>query len=242
MNIILFEISETTVPLPRGDPRAEHITKTLRREAGDTFDAGIIDGPRGKGTVEAVTDGHLDLSFEWGDEPPPLDPITLLVGLSRPQTMRKILQEATTLSVSAMRFVTTGRGESSYARSKVWTTGEWRRHVIAGAEQAFSTRLPKVTHGDSLETAIRSLSVGSCRIALDNYESPRSLSDVEVGSPAVLAVGPERGWSTEERDVLRDAGFAFAHLGERPLRVETACVAGLAVLRSRLDLFGLASG
>lgn len=238
MNIILFETAEATISLPRSDPRAEHIVGVLRREAGDTFDAGVINGPRGKGTVAAVTDKSLELSFQWGEEPPPLDPITLIVGLPRPQTARKILQEATTLGVGAMHFVTTGKGESNYARSKLWTTGEWRRHVVTGAEQAFTTRLPDVSWGETLEAVIGTLDGADCRIALDNYESPQSLSDVRIDSPAALAVGPERGWSAAERDALRDAGFAFAHLGERPLRVETACVAGLAVLKSRLGLMG----
>ncbi len=236
MNIVLFEASEIAQPLPHSDSRAEHILRVLRRKPGDTFDAGLVNGPRGKATVQSVANDGIELSFEWGDDPPPLDPITLIVGLPRPQTVRKILQEATSLGVSAMHFVTAERGEAGYARSKVWTTGERRRHLIAGAEQAFSTRLPEVTHDQTLEAAVAALSPDLCRVALDNYESPESLSSLNVASPAVLAVGPERGWVPADRDILREAGFTFAHLGQRPLRVETACVAGLSILKSRLDL------
>lgn len=50
------------------------------------------------------------------------------------------------------------------------------------------------------------------------------------GSGVVLAVGPERGWSPAERDVLRGAGFVMAHLGERVLRTETACVAAVSMI------------
>ena len=73
-------------------------------------------------------------------------------------------------------------------------------------------------------------------MALDNYESPKSLTEVEVYLPVALAIGPERGWSAAEREMLRAALFEFAHMGERPLRVETAAVSGLAVLKSRLKL------
>ena len=41
MNLILCEPPELTVPLPRNDPRAEHILKVLRRQIGDTFDVGL---------------------------------------------------------------------------------------------------------------------------------------------------------------------------------------------------------
>ncbi|MFI5337188.1 MAG: RsmE family RNA methyltransferase [Opitutales bacterium] len=48
-----------------------------------------------------------------------------------------------------------------------------------------------------------------------------------------MAFGPERGWSADERRQLRAAGFTFAHLGSRVLRLETAVVAALAVLKAR---------
>jgi len=104
LNIIIFDQAEIERPLARSDPRATHLLDVLRRREGDTFDAGLIDGPRGKGTVVAIGAEALTLSFAWGAPPPPLDPITLIVGLPRPQTARKILQEATALGVAAMPF------------------------------------------------------------------------------------------------------------------------------------------
>jgi RsmE family RNA methyltransferase len=41
----------------------------------------------------------------------------------------------------------------------------------------------------------------------------------------VLAVGPERGWSDRERDLLEKGGFLRLSMGGRALRTETACVA-----------------
>jgi RsmE family RNA methyltransferase len=157
VNIILFDLPETLSPLTRTDPRALHILDVLRRRPGDDFDAGLIDGPRGKATLVSVQDASLTLRFAWGQEPPPLDPITLIAGLPRPQTARKVLQEATSLGVGAMHFVTCDKSEVGYSRSILWSSGEWRRHLIAGAQQAFCTRLPAVTHGLSLRDAIAAL-------------------------------------------------------------------------------------
>ena len=227
MNLILFEPDETERPLPLDDPRARHVLEVLRRGVGDSFDVGLIDGPRGKATVEAVDAESLRLSFVWGETPPPLEPVTLIVGLPRPQTARKVLEEATTLGVQAMHFVTSERGEPGYGQSRLWSSGEWRRHVIAGAEQAFSTRLPAVTWRRGLGEAVSVLdSVGS-RLALDNYESPVAMGKAAVTAPVTIAIGPERGWTAAERELLRAAGFQFVHLGERVLRVETACVAAI---------------
>ncbi len=238
VNIILFRPSEVELPLPRNDPRAQHLLAVLRRQPGDTFDAGIINGPRGKGTLVSVEQGRVLITFAWGDFPPALAPLTLLIGLPRPQTARDILREATTLGVAAMHFVRTEKGEASYADSSLWHSGAWEECVINGAAQAFCTRLPGVTHGRSLVEAIAAQPAGETRLALDNYESPAALSQAAVpaGRPVVLALGAERGWSPAERTLLREGGFTFVHLGERVLRTETACLAAVTLLRAKLGL------
>jgi RsmE family RNA methyltransferase len=236
VNIILFEPAETSQPLPPNDRRARHVREVLRFGVGDTFDAGLIDGPRGKATIGETGAAGLRLEFAWGEEPPPLEPVTLIIGLPRPQTARKVLEEATALGVEAMHFVPTARGEPGYARSRLWSTDEWRRHLIEGAAQAFTTRLPQVTTGLTLEDVVARLPASRSRLALDNYEGAGRLSEAAVLPPVVLALGPERGWSAGERDLLRSHGFGLVHLGQRVLRVETATVAAIALAMARLDL------
>jgi RsmE family RNA methyltransferase len=231
---MLFDPAETARPLPLADPRARHLLDVLRRRVGDTFDAGLVNGARGKGTLVAVGADALTLAFVWGDTPPPLPPVTLLIGLPRPQTARDLLRDATTLGVAALHFVATEKSEPSYAGSTLWTSGEWRRHVFAGAAQAFDTRLPEVTWTHTLDAMVPALPTGTLRLALDNYEATQPLAATPAGMPVVLAFGPERGWGAADRALLRAQGFTLAHLGARPLRSETAVVAALAVVRARL--------
>ncbi len=234
MNLILFTSAETARPLPRGDPRAVHILDVLRRRAGDTFDAGLINGPRGRGTLIAIGPEALTLSFAWSTEPPPPDPLILIVGLPRPQTARDILRDATSLGVAAIHFVVTEKGEHSYAASALWTSGEWKRHLVTGAEQAFDTRLPEVTHGRLLIEAIAALPPDATRLVLDHYDASIPLSAQPLGAGAIaLAFGPERGWSNAERAAFRGAGFAFGHLGARVLRLETAVTAAVALIKAK---------
>lgn len=238
MNLILFEPPELTVPLPRNDPRAEHILKVLRRQIGETFDVGLVDGPLGKGTLAGLSADALTLTFTWGAPPPPADPITLLLGLPRPQTARDILRDATTLGVGALHFVATARSDANYAAATLWTSGEWRRHALAGAAQAFATRLPAVTRDRTLTTALAALPAATLRLALDNYEAVTALSECHVtrDTPVVLALGPERGWGPADRAALRAHGFTLVHLGPRVLRSETAVVAALTLVRAQLGL------
>jgi RsmE family RNA methyltransferase len=141
------------------------------------------------------------------------------------------------MGVRAMHFVATERSDRSYAQSSLWTSGEWRRQLLIGAAQAFDTRLPEVTWSSTLgkELSNRTAQPGT-RVALDNYEASTRLVTVASTAPdahVTLAIGPERGWGPKDRDQLRDHGYTLAHLGSRVLRVESACIAALAILSAR---------
>ncbi len=88
----------------------------------------------------------------------------------------------------------------------------------------------------SLEQALENLPVEAVRIALDNSSELSSFGKWSAQfSEAVLAIGPERGWSDRERKVLDSREFVRLHLGRRVLRTETACSFGTALLLSAMN-------
>lgn len=236
MNIILFEVSEIDSPLSRDDYRAIHIFNVLKRKVGETIDVGIINGTRGKALLKSVNEAEVEFDFEWNEEPAPLLPIDLIVGLPRPQTCRKILQQATSLGVRSISFCRSFLGERSYATSKLWNTNEWERIVRTGVEQAYTTRFPNIQFGLKLADCFEATKSVETRICLDNYESPLGLWTTPFSSSSiVLAIGSERGWTVNELSAFREHGFDLAHLGERPLRTETATVAAISLIAARLQ-------
>ena len=218
--------------------------EVLRRKEVDTFDAGLANGPRGRATITKISPQSLSIAFDPVTAAPIAPPITVVVGLPRPQTARDILRDATTLGVGSLHFVHTEKGEGSYAQSTLWSSGEWRRHVVAGAEQAFDTQLPEVSFDRTLPAMLEQLGraanapAPAVRLALDNYEAPTPLLDVAMpaGASVCVAIGGERGWSAAERDLLRANRFIFTHLGARVLRTETAIVAAVTLVRAKLRL------
>ena len=236
MNLMLVPGVPASLTLVRDDPRAVHVRRVLGMKPGDRFDVGAENGPRGKALILSDDDAGLCLAFEWGALPPPPLPLALFVGLSRPQTMRKILREAAALGVAEMGIVRCLRSEASYAESSLWTTSEWREQLLSGVEQAFSTFVPTLAHHESVEAALATLPPGREVLFADNYEATAPLSrwKAEQGKPLALFVGPERGWDAPERDAARRAGAALVHLGPRVLRTETAVTAAVTLAAASL--------
>jgi RsmE family RNA methyltransferase len=240
MNLILFDKPFDEQQLASEDPRTKHIRETLRAEVGTLVFLGFANGPRARArVVDLPADGSVALEVIDSEAAPPPLPLSLLVGLPRPHSARKVLFEAACLGVRQIHFFEAERGEPSYARSSLWTSDEWRDRLRLGAEQSFATHLPEVAVCPDLQTALNNFYQTPLRIALDNYEASRPLEESlpQSVTATALALGPERGWSPNERDALRRNGWQLAHLGPRVLRVETATVAAVSIAASKLQLW-----
>ena len=250
MNIILFEGSEIPPRLSFRDDRAQHIRKVLRLKAGDSFKCGLVNGESGICSIGEIGNGEIFLSFKKTAERKELYPLTLVVGYTRPISSKRILREAVSLGVRRLVFTGTDTGEKSYRLSNLWQTGEYRRYLIDGAQQAGQTALPDVLFFPDVKHTLQAVVPGGAAdlLLLDNvsprgslagYTPPRAAGAPEGKAAAgaadvVLAVGSERGWSDRERALFTEHGFTPMTLGERILRTETACSAECAGLLSRM--------
>lgn len=239
MNLILFPHKAETYHLEKNDPRVTHIREVLRMKSNDELFVGAVNGPRGKAKITDHHDGSMGLTVTWECMNEKLFPVSLLIGLPRPQTARKMLTELTALGVSRMIFFMSEKGEPSYAQSSLWKTDEWQQLLYLGAEQAFATHLPEVIMENDLKTMLDRLGGQTHLLALDNYEASGTLSDMTFNADdtVAIAIGSERGWSANERNILRENHFSLVHLGTRVLRAETAALVASGIVLSRLKCF-----
>ncbi len=240
MNLILFNEPFERVRLEGTDARAKHIRKVLRADVGTLVFLGFVNGPRARAKVTELPEDGSVLLEVVGTEPAPAPlPVTLLIGLPRPHTAKRILFEAASMGVGRIHFFEAERGEPSYAQSSLWQTEEWKERLQLGVEQSFGTHLPDVAMYPDLQTALSQLFEIPTRVALDNYEAVGPLGEVlpEASQSVAIALGPERGWSPNERDAFRQNGWKIAHLGPHVLRAETAVTAAVAAAATRLRLW-----
>lgn len=251
MNLILFEPSEIDMPLPKRDERTIHLLKVLHKKAGDFFDAGILGGPLGQGTIAAVeSDGSLRVSFAPTENPPPLHPIRVAVGFPRPIQLRRLLRDLSSLGVAAVDLAGTELGEKSYRDTKLLEDGGARAALIEGAVQARDTRLPALSVYPTLTAWLRAAPWGAhprALVAPDNVRPaiafpalalPPNAEPSAAAGEFVLAIGSERGWSDREREALESAGFVRASMGARALRTETACAAAVVLALEKIGALG----
>lgn len=82
-------------------------------------------------------------------------------------------------------------------------------------------------------------------VALDNIEPTASLqgflsskfsADEVKRAGVVAAIGSERGWTDNERQLFRKKGFILCSMGERVLRTETAATTAVAIILSNMEI------
>jgi RsmE family RNA methyltransferase len=248
MNIILFEGHEAGT-LPRRDGRTIHLLRVLHKKPGDSFEAGVLGGCRGRGTIEGIgPDGSLSYSLDLFEPPPPRFPLRLAVGFPRPIQLRRLLRDLSSLGLAAVDLVGTDLGDKSYRDTKLLMDGGARSALIEGAVQSRDTSLPLLARYSRLEDWLDrrpweqdgedggpGKERGLLLVAADNLRPRGSMAALGPARGRVsLAVGPERGWSDRERDLLEKAGFLRLSLGKRALRTETACVAAAVLAMEKM--------
>ena len=106
LNLFLLDRRVDSLHLQKDDPRAIHLRKVLRAKTGDEIDLAVKNGPKGKATLCFSECNSVDLKIRWlKPHKPDYYPITLVVGVARPQTCRKILDQASALGVDSLVFL-----------------------------------------------------------------------------------------------------------------------------------------
>ena len=178
---------------------------------------------------------HIDKWLERDVESPLL--VTLGLGISRGDRMDLSVQKAVELGVNHItpllteRCVVQFKGEKKPQR---WL--HWQKIVQHAAEQSGRTTVPELTEIEHLQLWVNKQQ--GLKVFLDPY-AESTLADLNPQDRHVtLLTGPEGGFSGQERDIAKAAGFIPVRLGSRILRTETASLAALAAVQMLWGDFG----
>ncbi|HEX3423298.1 MAG TPA: 16S rRNA (uracil(1498)-N(3))-methyltransferase [Sphingomicrobium sp.] len=133
-----------------------------------------------------------------------------------------LVEKSTELGVARLIPVTTQRTIAERVRIE-----RLRMIVIEASEQCGRTRLPEIVQPMPLRRFVEELAPGRHFYFADEGGGEPA-ADAFRGGPAVILVGPEGGFTKEERAFIRQSGATAISLGPRILRAETAALASLA--------------
>jgi 16S rRNA (uracil1498-N3)-methyltransferase len=218
-----------------------HLARVMRLRVGDdiaVFDgrghemrARVASASRGKVTVELIE--------SLTAAPEARVPIILVQAVLKGDRMDDVVRDATMMGVAAIEPIITAR---TIARAPRAENDRWVRVSIASAKQCRRAVLPAIapprSFDDWLGASAHGLRLMLVEPGAADVESGslRVLENHAAGSIAVI-VGPEGGWTAEERVKADQAGCLAVTLGGLTLRADAVAVAALAVVRFALRDF-----
>jgi 16S rRNA (uracil1498-N3)-methyltransferase len=171
--------------------------------------------------------------------------VTLIQALTKGDKLELVVQKATELGVARVLPVTTQRSVPRFgdagAMRALGRRARWQKIAREAARQSGRADVPEIEPVTPLSTALAAAAKDALKILLWEGEREHALGQVLPPPPVarvVIAVGPEGGFSVEEVEAARAAGFVSVGLGPRVLRTETAALVVLAILGFALGDLG----
>jgi 16S rRNA (uracil1498-N3)-methyltransferase len=212
---------------------ARHLTRVLRVEAGQRYE--ISDNQRVYlAEIETARKEHVVFrTIEKLDAPQPPAHVILCAALIKFDHFEWMIEKATELGVSEIVPVEAIRSERGLERAAHKRLERWRRIALESSQQSRRAFLPAIAEPLPLHKAVAIEAVE--RFAFDENPGGTPLVSAlppqpATGSRVAVLIGPEGGWTDEERTAFVDAGWTRVSLGPTILRAETAALAALAII------------
>lgn len=216
-------------------PDAQHLVRVLRAEPGQVYE---LSDNQNLYLAEIETARKSAVSFrilEKLDLPRPAVHVSLIAALIKFDRFEWLIEKATELGVATIQPFEAARSERGLAQASRKRLARWQRIALEASQQSRRAHLAAIEPSVGLAKALEAQ--GNLRLRLDeNPDVPPILQLLPVARSAAdrvaLLLGPEGGWTDEERNQASNAGWLPCSLGKNVLRAETAALAALAIVQA----------
>jgi len=217
-----------------------HLIRVLRVQPGDGVE--VFDGAGRTGRAELGATGPALRLRQSAQHPRPAVELHLLQALPREQVLDAIIPKAVELGVTR---ISVAPAERSVARLKAdrlpGKIARWRQLALNAARQSGAAWLPELAVFPALEDLFQALTAGPARpdfwivgsLAADAQPLRTALALARTHAPVRIGVliGPEGDLTPAELAAAQAAGAVPVSFGPLTLRVDTAALFALSVLR-----------
>jgi 16S rRNA (uracil1498-N3)-methyltransferase len=218
---------------------AHHLGRVLRAQPGQLYE--LSDGERVRlGRIEKVARDRVDFALleEIPAHQPTLD-VTLLLSVVKFEAFEWAIEKATELGASTIVPLAAARSEKALLAAAGKRADRWQKILAEAAQQSRRVRVPALPSLAQPAQAFAEHAESAVKIMLSERSDAPALRRVlpaeSTQTQAILAIGPEGGWTDTEFAAAQGAGFREASLGKLILRTETAVAAALASLNYALS-------
>ncbi len=215
-------------------PDAEHLVRVLRAEPGQLCE---LSDNQNVYLAEIETARKSSVTFrvlERVEPPAPGVRITLVPALIKFDRFEWLIEKATELGVAAIQPFEAARTEKGLGQAAGKRLARWQRIAIEASQQCRRPHLPVIQPPVRLAKALQT--DANVRFLLDEASSVPILklmpAQKSVTDSVALLLGPEGGWTDEEREAALSANWLACSLGTTILRAETGALAALAVVQA----------
>ena len=219
-----------------------HLRDSLRLHPGDSLTLNDGCGTRYRVEVTHVTSQAIESRIIDRQTAPAHTtfPVVLGQAMLKGDKMDWVLQKATELGVAAIVPIDSAHSVVRPHPERLHhQRSRWERIVRDAAQQSERWSIPSLADPVDLAGVFRQYASAAIKGMLMERLNGPSLGTMSLPQdsqrPIVLLVGPEGGWALDEQRFAQEQGFLPLTLGPRILRAETAAVAALSILQSRLD-------
>ncbi len=219
--------------------QAHHAAGVLRLEPGDPVELFDGAGTVADGEIRSLSrrSAIIEICGAVRRLERPRPTVRLAFAVPKGKRLDWLLEKATELGAACLQPVVFGRSVAAPAEPGSGKWDRWQGHCIAAAKQSGLNFLPELPAGLELEAFLATRPEDSIGILGQVGLATDPLAEVLPQSlPGQLdrLIGPDGGLTQGESTVATRAGFRPARIGRTVLRVETAAVAMLAGVMSRL--------
>jgi 16S rRNA (uracil1498-N3)-methyltransferase len=208
---------------------ARHLSRVCRFGVGDVVEVFDGNGGASRAQVVKIDNDCVELTVVGAatpDRPAPLR-LTLASAVPKGDRFDWLVEKATELGIERMIPIVTERSVVTPGDPKL---ERLRRAIVEASKQCGRNQLMVLEPPSQWEHL-----VGTCPGAIKLLADPtgippRRWPGITPGSLVVLAVGPEGGFTDQERQIADQMGWLAISLSVNTLRIETAGLAGCAAL------------
>ena len=195
-------------------------TKVFRYTVGDFVVLFNGDGCEYTYSLQSVTKNNCTLGLTARTTSYiPKKRVTLYLSIIKKDNVELVVQKATELGVTTIVPVLSDRSEK-----KNVSLERLKKIAIESSEQCGRGDVPEIKEIVSLEEALNGVDPVSLSILLDKEGDIISTLQGKKSNEINIFIGPEGGYTEEEKEKMRSTGLVMYSLGNTMLRTETAAI------------------